>query len=435
MIMLGRKNGMLYEVDAGSSVLDLQHTALIASNGPAKLSIAESRMWHRRLGHPGEAAIKSIVSGYVDDGNVCEVCIQAKLRRKIVRIPVQRTTTPFELVHSDLCGPFAVRSSGGAQYFIVYIDDHSRHTEIAVLPDKRAETCTAAFQWFQAKIDSWGYDIRRFRSDNGSGEYNNKMFRSILAARGIAFEPCPPHAAQERHCGKDDWGSDSEGQGNDARFPSPHVLLGRSYQYYMLQTATRTPDANSQRASTTRTPDVNSQRVSTSPPDANSQRVSTAIEPMPIFMNGSLRLNKALYGLKQAPLLWHATINEFLLSIGCTRAHADENLYLRSGVFLLLYVDDTQILYPPSASEAAADLKAALKKEYKMTDLGKAKQFLGVEIERQDSGAITLGQAKYIQTILKPFGMEDANTAPTPLHDKTTLEAEPEGESEVDASY
>jgi hypothetical protein len=140
----------------------------------------------------------------------------------------------------------------------------------------------------------------------------------------------------------------------------------------------------------------------------------------PIFMNGSLRLNKALYGLKQAPLLWHATINEFLLSIGCTRAHADENLYLRSGVFLLLYVDDTQILYPPSASEAAADLKFALKKEYKMTDLGKAKQFLGLEIERQDSGAITLGQAKYIQTILKRFGMEDANTAPTPLHDKTT---------------
>jgi len=58
MIMLGRKNGMLYELDAGSSVLDSQHTALITSNGPTTLSIAESRMWHRRLGHPGEAAIK-----------------------------------------------------------------------------------------------------------------------------------------------------------------------------------------------------------------------------------------------------------------------------------------------------------------------------------------------------------------------------------------
>ena len=142
-----------------------------------------------------------------------------------------------------------------------------------------------------------------------------------------------------------------------------------------------------------------------------------------------------LYGLKQAPLLWHATINEFLLSIGCTRAHADKNLYLRSGIFLLLYVDDTMILYPQSASEAAEDLKTALKKEYKITDLGKAKQFLGLEIACQDSGAITLGQAKYIQTIVKCFGMEDANPAPTLLHDKTTLETEPQGETEVDAGH
>ena len=191
--MLGRKNGMLYELDAGSSVLDSQHTALITSNGQAKLSIAESRMWHRRLGHPGKAAIKSIVKGYVNDGRICEVCIQAKLKRKTIRVPVQRTTTPFALVHSDLCGPFAVHSSGSAQYFIVYIDDYSHHAEITVLPDKRAETCTAAFQWFQAKVDGRGYDIWRFRSDNGSGEYNNKTLRSILAIRGIAFEPCPPH--------------------------------------------------------------------------------------------------------------------------------------------------------------------------------------------------------------------------------------------------
>ena len=42
-------------------------------------------------------------------------------------------------------------------------------------------------------MDGWGYDIRMFHSDNGSGEYNNKNFRNILTVRGIAFEPCPPH--------------------------------------------------------------------------------------------------------------------------------------------------------------------------------------------------------------------------------------------------
>jgi len=137
-------------------------------------------MWHRRLGHPGEAAIKSIVKGYVDDGRTCESSAPLHHSSWFVRVCADHSL-------------YARESSGGAQYFIVYIDDYSRHAEITVLPDKRAETCTAAFQWFQAKVDGWGYDIRRFRSDNGSGEYNNKTFRSILAVRGIAFEPCPPH--------------------------------------------------------------------------------------------------------------------------------------------------------------------------------------------------------------------------------------------------
>jgi len=88
--MLGQKNGMLYELDAGPSVLDSQNTALITLNGQPKLPIAESRIWHRRLGHPGEVAIKSIVKGYIDDGRICKVCIQAWLKRKIIRVPVER---------------------------------------------------------------------------------------------------------------------------------------------------------------------------------------------------------------------------------------------------------------------------------------------------------------------------------------------------------
>ena len=95
----------------------------------------------------------------------------------------------------------------------------------------------------------------------------------------------------------------------------------------------------------------------------------------------------------------------------------------------------TTILYPRTASEATEDLKTALKKEYKMMDLRKAKQFLGLDIVRQDSSTITLGQAKYIQTIVKRFRIEDANPAPTPLHDKMTLETELQGETEVDAGH
>ena len=39
-----------------------------------------------------------------------------------------------------------------------------------------------------------GYEIKRFRCDNGRGEYDNKTFRYVLAARGTTYEPCPPYA-------------------------------------------------------------------------------------------------------------------------------------------------------------------------------------------------------------------------------------------------
>jgi hypothetical protein len=59
-------------------------------------------------------------------------------------------------------------------------------------------------------------------------------------------------------------------------------------------------------------------------------------------------------------------------------------------------------------------------------------EFLGIEIDRLQDGIITLGQQAYIEAAIRCFGMEDANTANTPLHLKTRLDATPEGETEAD---
>jgi len=39
-----------------------------------------------------------------------------------------------------------------------------------------------------------GYEVKRFRCDNGRGEYNNKTFRQVLAACGTTYKPSPPYA-------------------------------------------------------------------------------------------------------------------------------------------------------------------------------------------------------------------------------------------------
>jgi len=165
-------------------------------------SLPSLEMWHFRLGHLGLDALKKLLppASYADNGNAdtvikgCLTCIQAKQQRSYNRKPVQKTTKPFHLLHSDLCGPLAL-SHSGYRYFILYIDDFSRSTWVYFLRSKKAEEVVSVFQEFQAMVDTQypEYTIRRFRCDNGRGEYDNTFFRGILRVRGISFEPSPPY--------------------------------------------------------------------------------------------------------------------------------------------------------------------------------------------------------------------------------------------------
>jgi len=123
---------------------------------------------------------------------LCRTCIHTKQQQHIVRTKAPRSSTPFELVHSDLCRPIK-HSIEGAQYYIIYIDDCTRYTEVYFLITKTAEEISAKFQHYQAWVEIQGFHIKRFCSHNGSGEYNNSIFQGLLGEKGITFEPTPPY--------------------------------------------------------------------------------------------------------------------------------------------------------------------------------------------------------------------------------------------------
>ena len=99
-------------------------------------------------------AIKSLIDGYTHDDSMCTVCIQAKHNQRRIRVPVKRTTKPFELVHSDVCGPFSTLTLGDDRYYILFIDDYTMYTSVWLLRNNKAETCTSAYQSLQARVDS-----------------------------------------------------------------------------------------------------------------------------------------------------------------------------------------------------------------------------------------------------------------------------------------
>jgi hypothetical protein len=104
---------------------------------------------------------------------------------------------------------------------------------------------------------------------------------------------------------------------------------------------------------------------------------------------------------------------------------ADPNLYVKDRVLLLLYINDILIVNTSndSPSSSANQVIMVLKTKYKMSDLGKARCFLGLEINR-DKNSISLSQETYIATMIKWFGMENGHHVSSPLDPDIQLENE-----------
>lgn len=126
------------------------------------------------------------------------------------------------------------------------------------------------------------------------------------------------------------------------------------------------------------------------------------------------KLLKALYGLKQAPRVWYSTIRSFLASLGFNNVSSDYCVFKSDddAVIIALYVDD--ILIASKEGPRLDDLKLKLMERFRMTDMGEASQFLGLQIDR-DSTGITLHQTQYMENILERFGMAQSATVSTPM--------------------
>ena len=86
-------------------------------------------VWHSRLCHVNFEAIvrlskMDLIPSYnYEKGSKCEVCVQAKQPRKPFHSVEERSTSPLELIHSDLCEMNGILTKGGKCYFLTLIDD------------------------------------------------------------------------------------------------------------------------------------------------------------------------------------------------------------------------------------------------------------------------------------------------------------------------
>jgi hypothetical protein len=91
-----------------------------------------SKLWHYRLDHISRGRIERLVKEQIlhplDFTNLeqCRDCIKGKFVKQIKKI-VEHSTRVLEIIHTDICGLFPIRTVDRFNSFITFTDDYSRY--------------------------------------------------------------------------------------------------------------------------------------------------------------------------------------------------------------------------------------------------------------------------------------------------------------------
>jgi hypothetical protein len=129
-------------------------------------------------------------------------------------------------------------------------------------------------------------------------------------------------------------------------------------------------------------------------------------------------LKKALYGLRQAPRAWHTKLKKELEDIGFIASSTDPGLFIKymktDTAFVSIYVDD--ILIAGKEMATVDSVKKSLMSVFEARDLGEAKFFIGLEIERdRKARTLKISQKNMVTELVKKYGLDSAKTKTTPL--------------------
>lgn len=144
-------------------------------------------------------------------------------------------------------------------------------------------------------------------------------------------------------------------------------------------------------------------------------------QPPGFIVDGSTKvclLKKSIYGLKQAARVWNQAINKVLLEGGFQPSKEDPCLYMKcfddgNWCYILIFVDD--LIVACKILHAFTYVKSILSKYFELENLGSIKEYLGMEITRDEDGNFEICQSGYIKKIALTFGLENAKSVTTPL--------------------
>ena len=160
-------------------------------------------LWHARMGHvslkrleklpsltTGTGAIKGVDATAHSDK--CVTCKYTKMTKVISRMPPLKSTRRGERTFSDYWGPYKVANLQGSQYFLSFVDDFSRRSEVYF---GSRLTLKENFQRYKAKFEvETGEKLGLIRTDNAK-EYH--ALEKDLLKEGIQMEFTDPYTPEQ----------------------------------------------------------------------------------------------------------------------------------------------------------------------------------------------------------------------------------------------
>jgi histone deacetylase 1/2 len=130
------------------------------------------------------------------------------------------------------------------------------------------------------------------------------------------------------------------------------------------------------------------------------------------------RLRKSIYGLKQSGKLWFDNLTSTLKRFGATACAHDECVFVYKAdtdvMYAAIHVDD--ILIVSSRGETIKQLVAFLEEAYGEVTNSDASTHLGLKIDRDENGNITITQPGLIKKLLEELELTyDSRTEETPM--------------------
>ena len=160
-------------------------------------------IWHRRFGHLGHEASKSVLTGNYATGITkaptsypstfrCIPCLIGKSPQAPYSHNAKRATAVGDHVHIDTCGPFPTLTPKKQAYFTIFLDDASNYGITTLLSNKND-----VFPAWKKVEASWeltsGNQIKAVRLDRAK-EFTQGPMSDHLLGHGIAMQVTAPYA-------------------------------------------------------------------------------------------------------------------------------------------------------------------------------------------------------------------------------------------------